>query len=664
MAAKSNELQVKKALVQTLSFADICVKDIQDAVASETPEWCPHSKFWTQVLLGDVSPFFKQLENQTLSFWMRFFNAWQGLKQDGSQAPETVDGTFLTDQLRLPKHHLQSLLQLMDPSGYKQIAIQGMTQKALTKVAVYPAELIIAGVTVSRLITTEHKVVVTLGLFDLEDSGFLDKEQYIEFIHHYVRAISAAFGIPLAVNSGTPRKVAGLLYDRISAHAARCIKAKYSAASAKSKEAVIQLVRQRCAQQQKAAGNMTSHGNQASGIHKEPISALMDWMIGNQSDDPLALPFRLLLMRFGPARRGGFTDEFDTPIDKTVFRLSHRQPIKIPNEGKLKNGPAFQSLSYREVLFARAVFSNLLSYCVDKRVRNPTNSYLRDSTEEAARQFGVEEPERKRFFEAFLQLTEEFSFSAPEKVTFLDLLRKLCPQAHTKHLRMFQSWCCRYDMLVEKHESLEEVLSVFDENESKPVLPEEEVIKLQSEFNRLDFRCTGRVDIHHVATKYRICPDIIDAFSGSDGYIGEREYIQMMCPEEYRPPLMTGKHRASFGKLLEFEMSRVREALRGEKSNTEQPKIRPSVTLPVVDEETWRQWNDMFDQLDANDDDHVCAEDLDVAGILSTSVSGYVLSIIDPHNPEAFTRDGFLNAMLQSHGFRRACGEAPGMQGG
>eukprot|EP00747_Dinoflagellata_sp_TGD_P183156 gnl/TRDRNA2_/TRDRNA2_37871_c0_seq1.p1 gnl/TRDRNA2_/TRDRNA2_37871_c0~~gnl/TRDRNA2_/TRDRNA2_37871_c0_seq1.p1 ORF type:complete len:688 (-),score=107.52 gnl/TRDRNA2_/TRDRNA2_37871_c0_seq1:140-2203(-) len=671
MSAKNGDNSTH-ALRQVMTFVDCTVKDIQDAVATETTDWTPHSHFWTQVLLNQVSADFKQLENQTLSFWMKFYNSWQALNGYGAEAPDTVDGNFLIQSLKLSKHYLSTLVALFDPNSAKRFQAQGITQRSLSHVAVHPVEVITAGVILSKLITTEHKISVMLGLFDLQDSGSLDELQFGDFINTFVRGISAAFGIPNAVASGTPQRVADLFFKRISVQSAKRIKAAYMEVSGSDqKAAVVQLVRERQKASKNEAGRAprdkgTGGNSRVNGRQRIPFCTLSEWLTGDHSD-PLALPFSLLLARFSSARRGGFTDEF---VGDKCFRLSHREPIAIPDEGTRKDGPAFQSITQREVLFAREVFRLLPKFCSDGLVRSPGYDFLSECSCAAARKFGVDDREQQRVYEAFLQVTEDFRFQAYQSVDFYDLLRKLCPVGHPKHLRMFESWCITYDNVVNKQEGLEEALGTFQENESKPVIPGDEIANLKREFRRFDRRGSGSVDTYDVALEYQMPAEVLARFSSTgDGYIDEDAFVAMMCPAEYRIPQMAGESRDCFGALLEFELQKVRRGVAeyhdaaGVKQKRRRPSLtddkrqssleRPELTYPIVEDEKWHQWNAIFDRLDTDGDNKVSSTNLENSGIVSATVSSYITSIIDPTCEHTFTREGFLAAMLESHKVRR-----------
>merc|ERR1711974_256508 len=74
-------------------------------------------------------------------------------------------------------------------------------------------------------------------------------------------------------------------------------------------------------------------------------------------------------------------------------------------------------------------------------------------------------------------------------IDFFDLLRKMCPGAQPKHLRMFESWCNSYDELVRRRADfvgLEEAAATFGEVSTKPIIPESEMESLEREFHKLD----------------------------------------------------------------------------------------------------------------------------------------------------------------------------------
>merc|ERR1712232_812884 len=80
----------------------------------------------------------------------------------------------------------------------------------------------------------------------------------------------------------------------------------------------------------------------------------------------------------------------------------------------------------------------------------------------------------------------------------------------------------------------------------------------------------------------------------------------------------------------------------------------PASCLPEVAEEIWKKWNAMFDRLDTNGDNRVDVSDLQTSGLLSKDVCRYLASSIDSDDTSGFSRDSFLEALLDVNKVRRA----------
>lgn len=66
---------------QSLSFVDLTLEDIHNAIMAEDPSWNFQLEFWQAVLLGAAAPEFRCMQNRTLGFWAKSFSRWQVLRK-------------------------------------------------------------------------------------------------------------------------------------------------------------------------------------------------------------------------------------------------------------------------------------------------------------------------------------------------------------------------------------------------------------------------------------------------------------------------------------------------------------------------------------------------------------------------------------------------------
>merc|ERR1712032_452357 len=244
-----------------------------------------------------------------------------------------------------------------------------------------------------------------------------------------------------------------------------------------------------------------------------------------------------------------------------------------------------------------------------------------------------------------------------------NFLQVLCPCAQPKHLRMFDVWCIEYDASDVKHDKyrqLEEMVSNFRARQDKPVMPIDEVARLEREFDKLDHTGQGFITMNDIMKGWGWSSEkalaVIMAYDiVGDSFINKSAFFGMMCPPEYRPPHMDGFSFDSFGKLMESEVKDRRWSLECvKKDNLEIDKILPAppTAFPEVPENLLEQWKELFDDLDRDEDDTVCVQELESSGLLSAAECSAVANIIDPICTSAFSREGFLMAMCKAHGYR------------
>jgi Ca2+-binding EF-hand superfamily protein len=286
---------------------------------------------------------------------------------------------------------------------------------------------------------------------------------------------------------------------------------------------------------------------------------------------------------------------------------------------------------------------------------------------------------KSKLYEALEALAWEFAVNARDDTTairtgyfngvsFTVLARKVCPLAQPKHLRMFENWLEDYSSLpddMEELQGIEAAAAEFQKNQSKPVLPDSEVQALEREFTKVDMFGNGYISVTDLCGSWgwsdEMAHSMLSSFDiGSDGCIDKLEFMRMMCPEEYRLPEMSGPIRAMFGQFLNNQVNEKRKRMGdrtsrftdGSQASGGQAKELPNAIFPVVDDELWNQWMEVFDSLDKNSDGTINAKELVSSGLLSVIVARFFASHLDPEDRKGFTRKGFLNAMLKAHELR------------
>eukprot|EP00913_Durusdinium_trenchii_P027979 g26233.t1 len=223
-----------------------------------------------------------------------------------------------------------------------------------------------------------------------------------------------------------------------------------------------------------------------------------------------SLPYALSIERFCPKFQPLDEDpEAFMDADKK-FYLSHRWPVNPPIESAVTHDASM--LTRKEVVIARAIFE----YKV-----HPALERVHD--------------ERSRSI----------------KVDIFTFLRKLCPGVQPMHLRMFDGWLQQFDKMQHRQkfvEACEQSVAILSHTNTKPVIPEVELAKQIELAMNLDSGILKKYDV------------------SEDGFIDIHEYVAMMCPDEFRPPEMSGFDQEVLGTLLLSWATRHREELDEQKA--------------------------------------------------------------------------------------------------
>ncbi|OLQ12234.1 Clavaminate synthase-like protein [Symbiodinium microadriaticum] len=242
------------------------------------------------------------------------------------------------------------------------------------------------------------------------------------------------------------------------------------------------------------------------------------------------------------------------------------------------------------------------------------------------------------------------------KLTLTAFLRKMCPRAAPRHLRMFQSWLKELDQIEDLKEALEQsrgVLDGFMSYLALPVLPAELRQDLAADYdyasgNRTPEMLQHKMQLHLQGVR-----------------TGRWGVGAAMCPFDFR--LNEGHPAVNevVASMLKSEVSRQEEVV-AQKENSFAPRAAAAscrqrrFLKAKVPDETWDLWNRAFDLLDSEGRDAVTFSSLQKSRLLRLEVGAFLCELIAPSGgpdeestrPDAFTRREFLLKMLDIHNFR------------
>lgn len=654
----SGKLAEQPLISRQLSFVDATVDQIRANIQLEVPDWKFNGDFWQAVLAGQPALESRVLGNRTLAYWIRAFNRWQAR---GNPAPGRLDVESLEAVLGIPRQRIKDVVKMFDPHGWNRLEQEGMTESTGSKVKVSALSLLTAGVMLSQLIPPKQKLRFVFGLSDLDDNRGLDEQEFQNFIFALFRGFGAVFNLADQENvMPSPeaiRTLSSRLYSRISSLSAKRLQELAARGTEQEREAMIQAIKQR----QAASPSMSRSGQRqrssstgTAGKQLLKFDTLERWCF-REFHDPLALPYALAIERFCPRRAGSSCSGKDFfMVDAGDWFLSHSSPVVVPKDED-EEQPNGELLQRWQVIFARQIFQ----WCQEE-------VNFRVDHWQVTKGLGKEVPCDlwELLGDALPTLSEERSRGI--KPTFVNLLHKMCPIARPRHLRMFEVWCQQFDEIESRQtrtETVEEAALRFEANDRKPVLPADEIFRVDKIFQQLDRHQNGCVTVEDVADYFAWDPVTAEEFLSrhdlsEDGCLDREDFLRMMCPDDFRVPAMSGSDREVFGLLLQGQARKLREDLENEEGTFRRgsltKKDTPVSLLPQVEEETWLFWNQLFDRLDSDGDNYVDSKDLVYSGLVSREVISTLVSIIEPEETMRFSRQSFLRALLDATGSRRA----------
>jgi len=630
-------------LARRLSFAETTLEAVYTSIGTTSTDVLADlsTGYLEAILLGFMSSSFRELQNRTLSFWVKCFNKWLAMKE-----PPVLNFEQLQHVFGIGHHGAMSLARLFDKQGIRRLSSEGQSSKTLGGIKVPACGVMLAGVWLSQVIDTQNKISFAFGLFDKDDSGNLSEEEFRSFAQAIFTGMALVFGAEPPPPSALHRLTA-IYYRQMSACAARRIRIALRR-TISLREPVMQQIRERQASQQ-------PHAQQV------PYSALQDFVFGKVSEeDPLTLPFRLLLERFNPNRSVTFMDECTDGEKK--FKLSHSAPVPVPQEHSSK-ASVKDLLTRPEVVFSREMYQECFEV---KAVMG--EAHLVDMMDKSRFVKSVRDEVQSRLVELNRDLCGQ-SIKLRGADGLFKMWKKLCPRAQPQHLKMFEKWCQEYDTLIfNKRDTVDmakTASNTFHENDLKPLLPAADMRRIKDEFSRLDTFGTGLLDIERLASGLQLgdASEVARLYDGNDdGSLDVNEFMRMMCPPEYRLPEMDGIGRKLFGDLIEHEAMALESKYNEQAASFEKAEsshhlsdATPSTLLPEVDKGTWATWNATFDRLDLTANAKVSLAEVIGSGFLSPEVSTFVYQLLLPEdgNGDGFSREDYMSAMLRAHGLRR-----------
>eukprot|EP00929_Paragymnodinium_shiwhaense_P007873 TRINITY_DN111793_c0_g1_i1.p1 TRINITY_DN111793_c0_g1~~TRINITY_DN111793_c0_g1_i1.p1 ORF type:complete len:648 (-),score=144.46 TRINITY_DN111793_c0_g1_i1:141-2084(-) len=623
-------------LNKKLPFADISIQQIADVIAAEDPDYKFPVGFWLTVLTEKPNQKLHPLLNRPLPFWVSVFNRWQDLRRQ-RKARETVDEKTFRQILGLPGTYADNIIKLFTPPGTSNI---------------HMLIFLTTGVLFSRFIVRYVKIKFVLGLFDFNDAGALDKAQFTLFLGSFVRALGLAFVVtPLA--AADLKQVAERRFERIGAIAEW--KADQLEATAVTEQGLA-------------------------------FSIIYEWLCGDLSDrDALALPYKLAICRLCPEEVNGaaVADDF-WGAKEDGFSLSHRRPVTIPDAMVKcpKHGEDLsrcQLLDKNHVIIAR----DALLEASKKDPFGLSNRGLDQLLKELGRR--ASEDFKDNLVQALWTLGGQQQGGSkkggPEMLE--PLLRLLCPCAQPRHILKFEQWLETYDLFVEDTQEvteLEQSLAVYRQNTAKPVLPLDDFLALQREFDAIDKHGTGYVDAWDLQRRWFWTVedanvavekgDISMHGQDVDGKIDKHEFLVLMCPPEYRLPSMTGIAREMFGKILDHQVNlkKSRVVTRSSTFKGGPDAFRSGdgsvvdiseVVLPDLPQSLMVEWTHVFNRLDRDSDGMVTVLDLQASKMFAPPVAAAVARVInDDDDATTFDYDAFLEKAARAHGYKIRLSEA------
>lgn len=387
-----------------LSFVDASIECIGEAIEDEHGglDWL--QDFWSTILLGTPTAVCKTLALRSLGNWVSVFNRWQEIgKWVPGQAPNCLNAFEMQELLAIPMAKVLEFVKLFDPSSYARLQMMKATQD-YNKVRLNMPAFLTACIWMSTSISKKQKIRFLLGVFDENDSYTFEEVEFVAMLVALFRGVGAIFGL-------TSR-------DAMPSHA------RMQTLARKLFVRVLELGEHRLEGPSKV---LLQNGS-------VPFHIVEEWLLG-ETYDPLNVPIALFMERFSVPGEEEDPEQFED--EERKFRVSHTHPVEPPMETAASLDGSF--LCREEVVQANVIFQ----HCASKGTFDISHA-------DAERIAGVA-IDPKFWIGKLHRALDELDAARHNgvKVSLSTFLKKLCPKAANRHLRMFHSWLKEYEHMDE-----------------------------------------------------------------------------------------------------------------------------------------------------------------------------------------------------------------------
>eukprot|EP00930_Biecheleria_cincta_P031587 TRINITY_DN21926_c0_g1_i1.p1 TRINITY_DN21926_c0_g1~~TRINITY_DN21926_c0_g1_i1.p1 ORF type:complete len:527 (+),score=87.61 TRINITY_DN21926_c0_g1_i1:166-1746(+) len=507
------------------------------------------------------------------------------------------------------------------------------------------------GVCLSPWISSRNKICFILGLFDGNDSGALDREQYLSLWKAWFLGMGKAFGVK-PPHADDFKNAVRATYARLSIKASARLR-KLAATDVTHKNAIIEAIKKK--QSGQSISDSTSGATRPEQV--VPISTLQEVMMADPSGaEPAFLMQNFAMLRFCSDRWAslgqGFVEDFET--------LTYKTPVRIPKEPERVHSEDLPDRA--EVVVVRDCCQEMGGSSIPEIERAMGTSTMIKMTD-------------TKFQGKLMTALLEMDTAIRLQGGYLKVLQAMYPRALPRHFKLFEQWCNEYDKLSQQESRTSDArgaLLGYRRNSRKPIIPASELERIKREYQSLKGADLGAVPFDVIARYFDTSArEIVTKHDlDFDNHVSLREFCRMMCPANYRLPEMDGVGRELFGKILELADQEEQKQLEHrrtlfQRTDSEEDILEVttfSAMCEPVPADLLLQWHAVFDDLDRDADEKIRLSDLVISGCLSEPVSKYVVQYLGPDLQDAFTRDAFIQALLRAYHLRKPVsmqGETP-----
>ncbi|CAE7328171.1 unnamed protein product [Symbiodinium sp. CCMP2456] len=599
-------------LQRQLSFADESLDELVSHIRAEEPQldWLDARRkedFWNRVLVGTPPTECRNLSTRSIGYWIGLFNRWQamGSWKPGS-APKFLDAYELQELLSVAMPKALEWVKLFDPPAYAQLQT---TRSAMDhkKVKVLVPAFLTCGIFLSTTISKRQKIRFLLGMFDENDSQTFESSEFVEMISSFFYGIACAFALldfpGVAPKPSARQKLGKHLFERVLKGAC-CRVPFWEAKKMKAEDSA-------------------------------PLWLIEEWFLG-ETGDPLSAPFAMLLERF--STRGLEDDPEFFEDEERRFKLSHTSPVEPPLETAASLDSSF--LRRGEIGLVRKVYDE----CERQRDFSLSHADVGRALGELippdlwcnriAR--GLDEMERVR--------------GMGQKTSLPLFLKKICPNAKPRHLRMFQTWMKELDHIEElkvQSATSRRMQQHFESYVARPILPARVRQELLQEFESLAY----------ASSEARVMQDALrKKFFDGGSRVTKEDYLAAMCPTDFRHK----EGNPAINQVVGMQVVKVEEALSQKEAlfanSGEVPITRRKFIKHSVPDNHWALWNQAFEAFEnGTGKGQVSMSELVRQNDLCPVVCEFICNIItgscDGSEP-CFSKEQWLRRLLELSSWR------------